>query len=187
MDILNSYKYEIISNDNTINNYSLFFEITDNEFLEFIKNIQNININQITSLLNKLCIINNNNLILNYKIFKFISCNETYSLINNYITASIKSILKNSNTVNVHMSMKDLTMNEINKHHSYFYNLIILFKNEFPDKLHVCYVYNTPYIFSNLFSIISCLIDKKTKEKIIIVDNENLTTINNNTITSNNY
>jgi hypothetical protein len=45
-------------------------------------------------------------------------------------------------------------------------------KTTFPDKLNVCYVYNAPFIFSKVISIVGAFVDKKTQQKIKLIKAE---------------
>ena len=38
----------------------------------------------------------------------------------------------------------------------------------FPDSLYQCYIYNTPFIFSQFYDLLSRIIDKVTRSKIFI-------------------
>ena len=39
-------------------------------------------------------------------------------------------------------------------------------KEKFPDKLELCYIHNAPFIFKQIYTFLSLLIDKNTLTKI---------------------
>jgi hypothetical protein len=45
-----------------------------------------------------------------------------------------------------------------------------LLNQQYPNKLNTCYIYETSFIFNTLYSILSKIIDKKTKDKIVFVE-----------------
>ncbi len=65
--------------------------------------------------------------------------------------------------------MDSLSLLHIDKYFTFIKQLIEILKETFPDKLEICYIYNAPYIFSQLFNTIGTIIDKKIRQKIKIV------------------
>jgi hypothetical protein len=65
--------------------------------------------------------------------------------------------------------MKNLTIVDVDKHKEYIAYISEIFKDKYPDKLAKCYVYNAPFIFTQIFNIISVFIDKDTQKKIELV------------------
>lgn len=120
--------------------------------------------------LDKICKIEENSIFIDYPIFKLIANYETYDAITNFIHNSFKNVLNNHETFVIHLSLKSLTLKEVEKHYSYIRNICTSFKNDFPDKLGTCYIYNAPFIFSQIISILSIFIDKPTREKIKLVN-----------------
>jgi hypothetical protein len=45
-------------------------------------------------------------------------------------------------------------------------------KTTFPDKLNICNVYNAPFIFSKVISIIGAFVDKKTQQKMKLMKSD---------------
>jgi hypothetical protein len=120
--------------------------------------------------LERLCIVKNNIIYFDYSIFKTIANDMTYDMITNYITSTFSDVLKKKEQLTIHLSLKLLTINEADKHYNYISRLCSILKTDFPDKLLVCYVYNAPFIFFQIFSIISIFVDKPTQDKIQIMD-----------------
>ena len=117
-----------------------------------------------------LCCIKENNIVLNYIYFKYIANDETYSYIMNHITNNIDQILQTNNEFSVHVNMKSLTIVDIDKHKEFVQQISLFLKDNYPDKLEKCYVYNDPFMFSNFFNIVSMFIDKETQKKIELVN-----------------
>jgi hypothetical protein len=111
----------------------------------------------------------NNQILLDYRYFKFISAPENYELLLFYITSVINDVLLTHNNFIFHVNMDTLTLLHIEKHYSFIKKIAEVLKTTFPDKLEICYIYNAPFIFSKLFSVISAFIDKKTQQKIRLV------------------
>jgi len=122
-------------------------------------------------ILKGLCYIKENCIILNYIYFKNIANDETYNYILNYITNNIDNVLNTNNYFIVHVNMKNLTMNDINKHKNFIQVMSSILKEKYPEKLLKCYVYNAPFIFAKIFNIVSIFIDKDTQKKIELVNN----------------
>jgi len=120
--------------------------------------------------LDKICKIEKKNVFIEYSFFKFFANEGTYDVITNYIHDSFKNVLNNHETFIVHLSLKSLTLKEVEKHYSYIGKICNLFKTEFPDKLETCYIYNAPFIFTQIVAILSIFIDKPTREKIKLVN-----------------
>uniref|UniRef100_A0A6C0KQ08 CRAL-TRIO domain-containing protein n=1 Tax=viral metagenome TaxID=1070528 RepID=A0A6C0KQ08_9ZZZZ len=120
-------------------------------------------------ILNEFCFINNNYLILNYKYFKYFGCKETYKLILEYLTKKIDEILINNNLFTIYLNMNSLTISEIDKHYDFIKQMSFFFKQKYPNKLEKCFIYNTPFVFSQFYKIISIFLDKETQKKIEII------------------
>ena len=117
-----------------------------------------------------ICCIKENNIVLNYIYFKYIANDETYSYIMNHITNNINQILQTNNEFSVHVNMKSLTIVDIDKHKEFIQQISLFLKDNYPNKLEKCYVYNAPFMFSNFFNIVSMFIDKETQKKIELVN-----------------
>ena len=70
----------------------------------------------------------------------------------------------------VHVCMKSLNLIDIEKNYSFIHKMSEILKTLFPDKLEKCFIYNAPIVFSQLFNMLSVFIDKKTLEKIQIIE-----------------
>lgn len=122
--------------------------------------------------LKNLCYIKEDSIILNYIYFKYFATKENYNCILNYIASNIDSILLNNNNVVIHVDMKNLTIADIDKHKSFIQYISVYFQEKYPKKLGKCYVYNSPFVFNQLYNILCMFIDKETQKKIELVVNK---------------
>ncbi len=122
-----------------------------------------------SEILNGLCFIKENSIILNYIYFKHVAQEQTYAYILNYITNNIDNVLTKNEDFIVHVNMKNLTLVDIDKHKQFIQYISGFLKDKYPEKLAKCYVYNAPFIFSQIFTIVSMFIDKETQKKIVLV------------------
>jgi hypothetical protein len=123
-------------------------------------------------LLQNLCYVQEqNNIVLNYSYFKYIVKNKIYSWdeIIQYIVNVKYLVLQNNSHFIVHMNIDRLTLMDIDKYYLFIQKISQIMKEQFPEKMKFCYIYNAPYVFSTLFSIVSGLIDKETQKKIKII------------------
>ena len=145
----------------------MFSESIENSSSEKI--IDNVRKGKWNDILTGLCTIKENCVILNYIYFKYIAKQDTYRYILNYITNNIDKILATNNEFIVHVNMKNLTIVDIDKHKDYIKYISEFLKDKYPEKLAKCYVYNAPFIFAQIFNIVSKFIDKETQKKIVLV------------------
>ena len=122
--------------------------------------------------LKNLCYIKENCINLNYVYFKYFATKENYNCILNYIAKNIDNILLDNDNVVVHINMKNLTIVDIDKHKSFIQCISVYFQEKYPQKLGKCYVYNSPFVFNQLYNILCMFIDKETQQKIELVVNK---------------
>jgi len=156
---------------NTANN-SLFGETYFNTTEYIMSKIQECDVSFI---LNKICHIytdnkNSDSLIINYKYFKYFANPATYEITIQHIIKVIDAVLRTNTSFIIHLNMKSLTISQLDKHRQFFCNMSVIFKERYPDTLGICYVYDAPFIFSGLYEIISLFVDKRTLNKIQIVN-----------------
>lgn len=113
-----------------------------------------------------------NHIILNYIYFKYIIKHSitTYDNIIHYLLNIMHSVLKEYNKFVIHMNIQYLILVDIDKYYLFIKQISQVMKETFPEKLKTCYIYNPPFVFSKLFSIISIFIDKDTQKKIKIME-----------------
>jgi hypothetical protein len=118
-----------------------------------------------------LCCAKENSIILHYSYFKHFAMNDTYDIILQFIVSNIENVLKNNETFSVHVNANNLSITDVDKHRSFILKMSQTLSEKFPYKLHKCYIYDAPFIFSQVFSIVSKFIDKETQRKIHVVNN----------------
>jgi len=120
--------------------------------------------------LDKICKVKEKHVFIEYPVFKYLANETTYDKITKFIHESFKNVLKTNDTFIIHLSLKSLTLSDVEKHYIYISKVCTIFKNAFPEKLDTCYIYNAPFIFNKIIYILSIFIDKNTREKIKLVE-----------------
>ena len=110
-----------------------------------------------------------NEIIIEYKLLKNQIDTNNYLFIIEKIKEVFNKLLYEEKLLVVHLNLEFLNLNDITKHYDFLCFFVNFCKNTYPDKLKTCFVYKSPCIFDILFSIISKLLDKKTREKISFV------------------
>ncbi len=120
-------------------------------------------------LIERICFHENNLLIVDYRYFKHIASKMSYQLITTHIVETIDHILMSHPKVIVHTCFKSLTVSDVDKHMGYIKTLSNVLKTRYQDKMLTCSIYNAPFIFAQIYGIVSCFIDKDTQAKITLV------------------
>jgi len=149
---------KIFLKDENIKTYKKYFHINTKT------NIQGILANFIKNGINR-------DIILDYRYFKLIAIEDNYEIIINTIIQNINENLKTNNTFTIHIYMKSLTLTDLDKYYPFICRITEILKTCYPDKLEKCYIYDAPFIFKQIFSIVSIFIDKKTQLKIQLFPN----------------
>jgi hypothetical protein len=150
----------------TLSNY--FYKIDNNYIKTQMKQVSNF------QLIESLCYAyKENHIIINYPYFKYITKNNIYSSddIIQHLIIVMQNVLKEHNKFIIHLNTNNLNLIDVEKYYLFIQKTSQIMKDLFPEKMKTCYIYNAPYIFSKLFSIISVFIDKDTQKKIKIMDN----------------
>ena len=144
-----------------------------NDYKNIKSTVLHNRMNDYEDFLKKTCFVyKENHIVINYSYLKWIIKNGIYtneSLIE-YIMNVFKETLNYHKKFILHINSNHLTMMDIDKYYLFIKNISLIMKESFPNKLDKCFVYNAPFIFSKLFSILSVFIDKATLQKIQIVD-----------------
>ena len=127
------------------------------------------NSGDINLILHSISRVNRDIIFIDYRYLKPFARIDTYDIVINHIKTNLNKILTTYPTFTVRVCMKTLSVADVEKHHSLIYNVSKTFKEEYPDKLHECFIYNAPFIFSTVYNIIRVFIDKPTQKKIIMV------------------
>ena len=158
---------KISENKESCENYDTLFS---NNHIKSDKIIEHIKNNNYTEILKGLSYIKNNSIIIEYKYFKYFASLSTYDIITNYIDNTLLEILKKYNTFTIYVNMKSISIADIDKHRNYISYISKIFSEKYPNLLHKCYIYNAPYIFEKIFTMIRVFIDTETLTKIKIVE-----------------
>jgi len=143
--------------------------IEQNEINNSEKVISKIKKGEWSDIFQGLCNFKENYIFIDYIFFKHFATKETYSIILNHITKTIDNVLVNNEYFIVYVNMKNLTLIEIDKHKLFIQNISGFLKSKYPNKLTKCYIYNAPFVFSQIFNLICMFIDKETQSKIELV------------------
>jgi len=120
--------------------------------------------------LDKLCNVNNDGVFINYAIFKLVATPTTYDSILAHVVHSIKKATLIHPTTTVRIYMKTLTIGDLDKHKTFITDAIQTCNTELADTLKICHCYKTPFVFAQIYNIISTVIDKETRQKIHVVN-----------------
>jgi hypothetical protein len=182
MNICNSFNYrnETRSNDTTnIENINKHLEDDEEEFIKknkavFLKNYdlfkQYRHLYTNEQITNNICYIHENNVIIQYAFFKQFGNKNNYDIITQHIVNSINSILINYDSINVHFSLHKMDLLDLEKHYDFLLCICKLMQSAYPDKLNKFNIYQPPFIYSKIYSIISTFIDKTTRSRIKLVE-----------------
>jgi hypothetical protein len=129
-------------------------------------------ISQATSaeeLINQICYSDGNVLFMDYRYFKYIASVSSYHLITTRVVEMIDQILLGYPKFDARVCIKFLTVTDVDKHMTYVKSLSNVLKTRYQDKMETCSIYNAPFIFAQIYGIVSCFIDKDTQAKIVLV------------------
>ena len=86
------------------------------------------NNNLAQEIINKFCTIDDRSVYIDYEIFKTIANDMTYDIITNLLVFNLKQALISNETFIIHLSLKRLTLKELDKHYNYITKICSLFK-----------------------------------------------------------
>lgn len=112
---------------------------------------------------------NGNEVFLNYAILKLIGSQTTYPTIVAYMFKLLQDTSSAHSKIIVHVYLKSLTVSDVDKHKQFIMDVIKKLNDDLPNILDACYLYKTPFVFSQIYNLISIVIDKETREKIHVV------------------
>jgi hypothetical protein len=141
------------------------FENTLDEVASKIKNASSI-----YDLMHLICYPKDNIIVLDYRYFKHIANASSYDFISTYMLNNIDTILINHSKFNAVICIKSLTVGDIEKHMGFIKHISEQLKKKYENKLDKCLIYNAPFIFKQIYNIISSFIDKETQLKIQLVE-----------------
>jgi hypothetical protein len=112
-------------------------------------------------------------IIIDFRFFKSIAGNDNYDEITRvyllYMEPFWNKCMEENRLYNVYFNMRGLTLTELEKNYNFFKNLNTLLTEQFPNKLKTIFIYNAPFVYAQLFSFISRILDPETREKLQLV------------------
>lgn len=125
-----------------------------------------VSVNEIIGLI---CRAEGNVLVADYRYFKYAGSSSSYAAVIAQVVKSIDQILETYPQFVAHLCIKTLTVSDIDKHMEFIKTFCSTLKTRYQDKMSKCYVYKAPFIFSQIYGIVSCFIDKDTRTKVELV------------------
>lgn len=141
------------------------FDTPIEEVYNNIKNASNLQ-----EILDKICYIIDDCIYVDYRYFKPVGDTSIYDVLLEHIINNIKRTLLVTSTLIVHVSLKGFSIREMDKHIQFFKHISIILDTRYPQKLTTCYIHNSSSIFTQLFSLLSCFVDKETLKKVKITN-----------------
>jgi len=120
-------------------------------------------------LINSFCHVNaEKEVVIDFRYFKLLSTWNGFDtdFMIQHVMNAIEMALKYNENFIMHMYLKSLSMTDVEKYYSFIVKISETFKNKFADKLRRCFLYKPPFIFAQLFNIVSAFFDKKTISKL---------------------
>ena len=121
------------------------------------------------TLLDNLCYHKDKTCFLDYTFFKQLANKETYPFIIQFIVNNIDAILTENDQFDVHVSLKQMTIGDVDKHFEFWRDMSSVLKIRYKNKLNRCYVYDIQSFFSKCYNVVKVFIDKDTQEKIQLI------------------
>ena len=123
------------------------------------------------SILEQLFRQENDTIVIDYLYFKYITGQTTYTIITELLLSVIDTIVKQHNTFYVYVNMRSCSLSDIDKHKTYMTSLVQILRDRYTDKLEQCYITNASFVFTSIYNFLCLIIDKKTQQKIQLVNN----------------
>lgn len=126
------------------------------------------------NILEKMCYCKNNEIFLDYLYFKKLTYNLNKTMLDIVVVHFIKTIdlaLLHSPLFITHLNIKSLSLTDVEKYYSFIKQSSESMKSTYPDKLDKCIIYNSSSIFKQIFTILTCFMEKKTQEKFQLHNN----------------
>lgn len=126
----------------------------------------------IDEIMSLICRAEGNVLVADYRYFKYAGSSSSYAAVIAQVVKSIDQILETYPDFVAHMCIKTLTVTDIDKHMEFIKTFCSTLKMRYQNKMSKCYVYKAPFIFSQIYGIVSCFIDKDTRTKVELVTSD---------------
>ena len=87
-----------------------------------------------------------------------------------HLIKNIDLVLTKYSVFRFHINVKSISILDVDKNKDFIQKASIILKEKYPYKLDICYIYESPKMFSNIFKLIFAFVDKETQKKIKIVE-----------------
>lgn len=121
-------------------------------------------------IINNICYIDDNNLVIQHAFFKKFANKNNYDIITQHIVNNINTILQHYELINVHCSLYKMDLIDLDKHYTFLLNIGKFMQTTYPTNLNKFYIYQPPFIYSKIYSIICNFIDKTTRTRIKLIE-----------------
>lgn len=127
---------------------------------------------KLAELLHNFCYIssNENDVTLNFKSLKLINKQLSNDFLLEHLMTNIDLVLTKYNVFKFHINVKSISILDVDKNKEFIKKASIVLKERYPLRLDVCYIYDAPSMFTNIFKLIFAFVDKETQKKIKIVE-----------------
>lgn len=127
---------------------------------------------KLAELLHNFCYIssNENDITLNFKSLKLINKQLSNDFLLEQLMTNIDLVLTKYNVFKFHINVKSISILDVDKNKEFIKKASIVLKERYPLRLDVCYIYDAPSMFTNIFKLIFAFVDKETQKKIKIVE-----------------
>jgi len=136
-------------------------------------NKNNIANKSLSEFMSSFCHVNaDKEVVIDFRYFKLLSTWNGFDtdFMIHHVMNIIESALKYNDFFIMHMYLKSLSISDMEKYYPFIVKISETFKNMFADKLDKCFLYKPPFIFAQLFNIVSAFFDKKTIGKLQTVN-----------------
>jgi hypothetical protein len=126
------------------------------------------------NILEKICYCKNNEIFLDYPYFKKLTYTLNKTMLDIVVTHFIKTIdlaLSHSPLFITHLNIKSLSLTDVEKYYLFIKQSSESMKAKYPEKLDKCIIYNSSSIFKQIFTILTCFMEKRTQEKFQLHNN----------------
>jgi hypothetical protein len=139
---------------------------------QIVKNNLNTEAIKIAELLHTFCYIssNENDITLNCKSLKLINKQLSVDFLIEHIIKNIDMVLTKYDVFKFHINVKSISILDVDKNKEFIKKASIVLKEKYPYRLDICYIYDAPSMFTNIFKLIFAFVDKETQKKIKIVE-----------------
>jgi CRAL/TRIO domain len=118
-------------------------------------------------------ISNDNNIMVNYTYFKKIKPHFDEEFLIQYMSFQIEQTIEKYGSFVIHAHLTNLNLLDFDKYSLFVLKMADYFqKKRFPEKLHICHIYDVPFIFKQIYPFLCKFMDRVTLSKISLKNKE---------------